>query len=178
MHMNDLVIRVLAMAPYEGMRTAIFQAADAFPNLKLDIVVGDLEQGAELVSEKGSENYDAIISRGGTAELIAKTAECPVVEIDVTFYDVLRCIKLAQNYTDHFAVVGFPSITEPTHVLCDLLQYTTRIITVRNSEDAEAALIDIRELIRWQRVRAEPGFDRVAGAVKALDEPVLVPGKA
>lgn len=45
-------------------------------------------------------------------------------------------------------------------------------------EDAEAALIDIRELIRWQRVRAESGFDRVAGAVKALDEPVLVPGKA
>ena len=45
-------------------------------------------------------------------------------------------------------------------------------------EDSEAALIDIRELIRWQRVRAEPGFDRVAGAVKALDEPVLVPGKA
>lgn len=142
--MNDLVIRVLAVAPYEGMRTAIFQAADAFPNLKLDIVVGDLEQGAELVSEKGSENYDAIISRGGTAELIAKTAECPVVEIDVTFYDVLRCIKLAQNYTDHFAVVGFPSITELTHVLCDLLQYTTRIITVRNSEDAEAALHALR----------------------------------
>ena len=142
--MNDLVIRVLAVAPYEGMRTAIFHAADAFPNLKLDIVVGDLERGAELVRQKGSENYDAIISRGGTATMIAKTAECPVIEIDVTFYDVLRCIKLAQNYTDHFAVVGFPSITEPTHVLCDLLQYSTRIITVHKQEDAEAALEALR----------------------------------
>ena len=128
--MDDPVIRVLAVAPYEGMRSALLQAADAFPHLRLDVVVGDLERGAELVRQKGSENYDAIISRGGTAALIARTAECPVIEIDVTFYDVLRCIKLAQNYTYHFAVVGFSSITEPTHVLCDLLQYSTRIITL------------------------------------------------
>ena len=44
-------------------------------------------------------------------------------------------------------------------------------------EDAEAALIDIRELIRWQRVRAEPGFDRVAGAVKASMNQSLYPAK-
>ena len=142
--MNELKIRVLAVAPYEGMRTEIIQAADAFPNLKLDIVVGDLEQGARLVREKGSENYDAIISRGGTAELIAQTAECPVVEIDITFYDVLRCFRLAQNYTDHFAVVGFPSITEPTHVLCDLQQYPVRIITVHSSGEVRAALDALR----------------------------------
>ena len=57
---------------------------------------------------------------------------------------MLRCIKLAQNYTYHFAVVGFSSITEPTHVLCDLLQYSTRIITLHKPEDAEAALEALR----------------------------------
>lgn len=142
--MHSSHIRVLAVAPYEGMRTAIVQAADAFPNLTLDSVVGDLEQGAELVRRKGSENYDAIISRGGTAELIAQTAECPVIEIDITVYDVLRCIKLAENYSKRFAVVGFPGVTEPAHVLCDLLQYATRIITVRNAKDAEVALAALR----------------------------------
>lgn len=142
--MNEQIVRVLVVAPYEGLSTAILQAADSFPNVKLDIVVGDLERGAQLARQKGTECYDAIISRGGTAELLAKTADCPVIDIDVTFYDVLRCIRRAKNYTDRFAIIGFPGITKPAHILCDLLQYDIRIITVHTAEDVHAALQALR----------------------------------
>ena len=30
---------------------------------------------------------------------------------------------MVENYSSLYAVVGFPSITEPAHILCDLLGY-------------------------------------------------------
>ena len=39
--------------------------------------------------------------------------DLPVVDIHISVYDVLRTMKLAENYSSLYAIVGFPSITEP-----------------------------------------------------------------
>ena len=59
--------------------------------------------------------YDAIISRGGTATLIRETTDLPVISIQLSVYDVLRTIRLAQSYSNLYAIVGFPDITEAAH---------------------------------------------------------------
>ena len=44
--------------------------------------------GAEIVKRYGTEDYDAIISRGGTAQLIQTLTEIPVISIRLSVYDV------------------------------------------------------------------------------------------
>lgn len=105
----DTPLHILAIAPYEAMKDALLRAAESFPVLRLTAYTGDLEEGAEIVRQMGAEAYDAIISRGGTAELIRPVTELPVIEIPVSVYDVLRTIKLSENYTDQCAIVGFPA---------------------------------------------------------------------
>ena len=62
--------RILGIAPYDGMRTAMEQAAQAYPNVEMDIYTGDLEDGQAIVQQMPPNSYDCIISRGGTAALI------------------------------------------------------------------------------------------------------------
>ena len=82
--------RILGIAPYDGMRTAMEQAAQAYPNVELEVYTGDLEEGQAIVQRMAPNSYDCIISRGGTATLIRQVTDLPVVDIHISVYDVLR----------------------------------------------------------------------------------------
>ena len=127
--------RILGIAPYEGMHAVMERAAQAYPNVQLDIFTGDLDEGVAIVQRMPPSAYDCIISRGGTATLIRKVTDLPVIEINLSVYDVLSAIKLAENYSNLYAIVGFPSITEPAHTLCDLLGYNLDILTVHSADE-------------------------------------------
>ena len=68
-----------------------------------------------------------------------------MVSIQLSVYDVLRAIKMAENYSNLYAIVGFPSITQPAHTLCDLLRLDMDIITIHNLEETNRALDRLRE---------------------------------
>jgi len=89
--------------------------------------------------------YDVIISRGGTAELIQSAVELPVIDISISVYDILLSIKLAESYNGKFVIAGFPGITANAHLLCDLLQYDVDIITFKDSADAVNRLKKAKE---------------------------------
>lgn len=143
--MDAPVTHILGIAPYEGMQTAMERIAEEYPNIQLDAYTGDLEEGAAIVRACQTENYDVIISRGGTADRIREVTDLPVVSIQLSVYDVLRAIKMAENYSQLYAIVGFPSITEPAHTLCDLLRLDMDIITIRSTAEADRALDRLRE---------------------------------
>lgn len=137
---NVPVIHTLVIAPYEGIRIPILQAAEAFPRLQLDVRIADLDEGVALVERMDLSIYDVIVSRGGTAQLIRPMVALPVVDIEISMYDVLKAMRLASSYGDRYAVVGFPNITAAAHTLCDLLQEHVRIETVHGATDAASAL--------------------------------------
>ena len=132
--------RILGIAPYDGMRTAMEQAAQAYPNVELEVYTGDLEEGQAIVQRMAPNSYDCIISRGGTATLIRQVTDLPVVDIHISVYDVMRTMKLAENYSSLYAIVGFPSITEPAHTLCSLLDFNLDILTVNNAAEVRHTL--------------------------------------
>lgn len=143
--MKDRTIRILGIAPYEGMKVAMERAAENYPDIQLDIYTGDLQEGVSIVQETAKDLYDCIISRGGTAELIRQICDTPVVEIPLMIYDVLHAINLAENYTDKYAIVGFPSITGPAHTLCNLLHYDLNILTIHSQEQAIETLEKLKQ---------------------------------
>ena len=138
---TEAPLRILAIAPYEAMRIALLRAAEAYPGIEIDAFTGDLQEGVAIMRQTSLEHYDAVISRGGTAELIRPETDLPVIEIPVSVYDVLRTIKLSENYTGQCAVVGFPGVTENAHILCNLLRKDNiPIQTVNDAQSAESVL--------------------------------------
>ena len=74
-----------------------------------------------------------------------RVTHIPVIEISLSVYDILRAMKLAENYSDKYAVVGFPSITSSAHLLCDLLQYKIDIVTIHNENEVESTLRELKK---------------------------------
>lgn len=142
--MSEGMIKILGIAPYEGMKTIMQKLAKERNDIDLDVYVGDLNKGVEIARRNFHSNYDVIISRGGTAELIGRSTHIPVIEVSLSVYDILRAIKLAENYADRYAIVGFPGITGSAHLLCDLLQYQIDIFTIHSADEVQDTLKDLK----------------------------------
>ncbi len=113
-------------------------------DMELDAFVGNLNDGVRIVQQNIHKNYDVIISRGGTAALIEAMTQIPVVEISLSVYDILRAIKLAENYANRYAIVGFPGITDSAHTLSALLQYQIDIFTIHRQEEVPETLAELK----------------------------------
>lgn len=133
-------IKILGIAPYKSLQSMMEKLAKNRNDIELTVFVGDMQEGVEIVQNCETFKYDVIISRGGTAELLQEIADIPVIEIPLSLYDILRAIKLSENYNSKHAIVGFPSITKNAHFLCDLLQYEIDIFTIHNSLEISTTL--------------------------------------
>lgn len=138
-------VKLLAIAPYEGLAEILHSISNKRHDILIKIETGDLSEGVQLAQNHLDNDFDAIISRGGTADLLRSTVEIPVIEISISVYDVLRAIKMAELYDAKFSVVGFSTITECAKLLSDLLQFNLDIITFINEEDVEPSLRKLKD---------------------------------
>lgn len=143
--MNDK-IRILGIAPYNGMKTQMIKAAEDYKD-RIDLVVldGDLQEGVSAARNNFHGDFDVIISRGGTARMIRDQVSVPVVEIDLTDYDILRAMRLAENISTDIAVVGFPNITEAIQGISTLLSKKLRIFTIESADKLDNTMQHIHD---------------------------------
>lgn len=137
--------RILGIAPYEGIQSLMNQVAKHRDDIELTSFIGDLKEGLSIASKYSISDFDVIISRGGTAELIRKNCSIPVVEISLSAIDILRSLKLVQNVNKKYALIGFPAITKNAQLLCDVLQYSIDIYTIHNEQDAKDILAPLSQ---------------------------------
>ena len=138
-------IRVLGIAPYEGMKTLMSSVVADYPQIDLTLFVGDMEQGLEIARSNFHGDYDVVISRGGTAKMLQKNLALPVIEIDISMYDILCALKLADGLTGKTAMVSFANITSSAHLLCDLMKYNMDIYTIDSAEAEEPTLRQLQK---------------------------------
>ena len=138
-------IRVLGIAPYESMKTLMSSVVADYPQIDLTLFVGDMEQGLEIARSNFHGDYDVVISRGGTAKMLQKNLALPVIEIDISMYDILCALKLADGLTGKTAMVSFANITSSAHLLCDLMKYNMDIYTIDSAEAVEPTLRQLQK---------------------------------
>ena len=131
--------RLLCIAPYENMSAVMKTVAEEFP-VELTVYVGDLEAGLELALRDFHNDYDAVISRGGTAAMLRRRLTLPVVEIPVTMVEIVRAIHLAGNLSQPIAVVGHPNITERAKNIQNLLHIPVAAFPIEGADQARQQL--------------------------------------
>lgn len=137
-------IRILAIAPYASMKSLLTKLAKQYPDIDLTITVGDLKKGVEIAQNNFHENYDVIISRGGTAKLIQQSVSIPVIEIKTSAYDILRTLKLSDADTKKVAVIGFSNITENLLSLKELLPYKIDVFAIDRTDEIISVLQNLK----------------------------------
>lgn len=137
-------IRILAIAPYASMKSLLIKLAKEYSNIDLTVTIGDLKKGVEIAKNNFHENYDIIISRGGTAKLIQQSVSLPVIEINTSAYDILRTLKLSDANTKKVAVVGFSNITENLLSLKELLPYKIDVFSINCTDESDSILQSLK----------------------------------
>lgn len=135
--------KLLGIAPYDGIRLLMREAASQREDIVLDAYTGNLEDGCALAQQYAGD-YDCIISRGDTAQQIRQVTTKPIVEIEFSAYDLLQSINLARSCADKWAIVGFAPITKNAKIISDLLQYNLDIFTLQTKEDADWIISEIK----------------------------------
>ena len=137
-------IRVLGIAPYEGMKTLMANLAGEYPRMDLTLFVGDRELGLEIARANFHGNYDVVISRGDTAAMLRRDLSLPVVEINVSMYDLLCALRLANGLEGPTAFLAAPNIAENAQRLCEVMGLSTEIYTYDAPDKVEPILLGLR----------------------------------
>lgn len=138
-------IRALGIAPYEGMKHMMASLQEEYPQIDLTLFVGDRDEGLEIARSNFHGNYDVVISRGGTANMLRQNLALPVIEIDITVYDLLFALKLTDGLTGKIAIVCAANISSSARRLCGLMGYDMAIYTYDLPETVEQIMRKIRD---------------------------------
>ena len=137
--------RILAIAPNEGVAQVIQEVCRSRSDVSVILRIGDLENGLLLMQAEDRHSYDMILSRGGTARLLALHSRKPVVEIRSGLPDLLRAIRLVYTYHQNFAIIGFKNMTVGIETIIDMISPTIRVITIQKAEEVSPALLALKE---------------------------------
>jgi len=122
------------ISPYKKMGELFSEICREF-NKKIVIKIGDLEEGAHQAVELEEQGViDVVISRGGTAIAIKrKVTDLPVVEVQVSGFDLIRVLNQARQETNRVAVVGFYPFTYGIKGLGDIMNIDIKILTLKEN---------------------------------------------
>lgn len=137
-------VRVLGIAPYEGMKALMLELRGEYPRMDLTVFTGDREHGLEIAKNNFHGNYDVVVSRGGTADMLRREMALPVVEIEFSVYDILRALKLLGGATGRIAIISAADLTHNAKMLCDLMGYDPAIYTYQTRGEAEGILLHLQ----------------------------------
>lgn len=112
---------------------------------KVDCYLGYLNKGVEIARKAEADGVDVIVTRGGTAELIAKSGILvPIVEIPITFQDLAEIMLQAQKITGRdnpeIAVLAFSNMMRSVEVFAKVMDINLKVYQLVLEEEIEAAV--------------------------------------
>lgn len=139
--MNTLRISLLLIAPYQSMADSILEICKNYPEILPEPFIGNLEDGIRYCKEAMStRQYDLILSRGGTTTALRQAVSIPVVDLEVSAYDMLRAIISAKQYGRDFEIIGFSNITMQAHLLGETTGWDLKISEIHSRESAKQVI--------------------------------------
>lgn len=140
------MIKALVIVPYEGLYEMMKEIQQQVDDIQLDIELGNLHEGVAIAKDAEHNGYNVIISRGGTASMIQEAVSLPVIDIQVTGYDVLRIITLVKGFSRKAAIVGFSNITHGAATICKLLDLDIETLTITKDVEVQEKLSNLKKL--------------------------------
>ena len=136
-------VKGLVIAPYEGLKqTFLAVAPDYADQIDLDIYVGNLQDGLEIVKTV-QDRYDIIISRGGTATLISSNTDKIVIDVRISGYDFMRIFKMVENVKAKKAMVGYENVISGANSVNVFMQADVDLFTITSSRQLPQLLKDL-----------------------------------
>ncbi len=137
--------RILLIAPYPELAQVALEAASDFPELELTVHKGDLREGLEAALGVFGTDFDAVISRGGTAQMLEDEITVPVFEIGVSGADLLASLAKHNPLGRRTAVIGFSNALESVSQVADFSDFDLDVFEVSFEDELPLILQEVQE---------------------------------
>lgn len=130
------MIKTLVIAPYPGLVALINQLDEQLTAFDLTVEQGDLTRSLELLDKYKHDDFDLIISRGGTAGLIRKHTTIPVLNMQISGYDILRILTLLKGYqSTTIGMIGFADVIKSFESVSNLMDIDIEYMEVEHENE-------------------------------------------
>lgn len=187
-------IKLALVAPFDSLRQTARQVLaerDGEIAGRVLLLEGDMYQGLAHAKRVVAQGVDAVVSRGGTALLLAQEINVPVVSVQVSALDIIRALKKLGRYHGVVGVVGFWNVIYECADLRDLLDVNLRPVTLKCMEETPQRLAELRnsgvsaiigdhnsvlvaERLGMKGVLIESGRDAIYRALKEAEHIAMV----
>jgi PAS domain S-box-containing protein len=142
---------ILLIAPYEELEKTAKEVVMEH-GLQVDVIQGNLSDGSNIAKRAEEKGVEVIISRGGTYQAIKNVVSIPVIEIQVSAFDILRALKDLLDYRGPIGIVGYENVVFGIDTLIDVLGLDLIRVIFKNEEEAprqvyEVASKGVREFV-------------------------------
>lgn len=135
---------IVFVLPFEGLAQTAMTVAGEW-KIPAQALVGDLDQGVAHALAAEAAGAEVIISRGGTASMIAQAVSIPVVEIRVTSSDILRNFSQLGSFRGTIGLAGFRNIIYGCEEVGRFLGLKMVQLVIPSQEEAMRVIAEARD---------------------------------
>ncbi|MBP1920654.1 sigma 54-interacting transcriptional regulator [Youngiibacter multivorans] len=124
------MIKILFIVPYPELRDIVLDIISERNEVglyEINVIVSTVDS----IPQIDSNNYDVIIARGYSADIISKKyADIPIIKLDISGYDVFRSLyECVESYhPKHIAIIGTPNLKNNDNYLQDVFKCKISIL--------------------------------------------------
>lgn len=140
---------IIFVAPNQQIANLVIEVAEEIGE-EIQVEVGDLKNGVQIAQENEGK-VNVIISRGGTALAIKERVDLlPVIEIQISGFDIVQALHKAKSYNEKVGVVGFKNVIYGTKSMeeilgLDISKYELKSETINNEDLVRDKIIEAKE---------------------------------
>ncbi len=97
-------MKIAFIAPYEDLARLV-NSVSVEMGIKVDVFPGVFKGGAGTAKELEKQNYDIVISRGATYYNISSEVNIPVINCDITSFDILYALYEAVKFSKKIGLI-------------------------------------------------------------------------
>lgn len=108
----------------------------------IEVRTGLLSDGVDIAKELVRNGVEVLISRGGTSDYLKREFRAvPVIDIEISSYDIAEAIMSAKKYNVNIALIVFKNMLFENRDLSELFDCNIRVYYLEEEDGAEATIL-------------------------------------
>jgi transcriptional regulator with PAS, ATPase and Fis domain len=136
--------RIGLILPYEKINNEEF---NAFKDLKdVEVKIGILNEAFNAATELINNGAEVLVCRGGTVDYLKKHFKSiPIIDIEISSYDIAEAINKAKKFDDNLAFIVFRKMLFEDKKLPLVFDFNIKIYFIENESEVRGAILKAKE---------------------------------
>ncbi|PKM87919.1 MAG: sigma-54-dependent Fis family transcriptional regulator [Firmicutes bacterium HGW-Firmicutes-12] len=120
------------------IQSIAYKYTDTVKLITVDTILDNVLPKALEMEE--NQEADVFVSAGGNARLLSRHLKSPLIEVQVTGFDILLALKKAREYSERIGVITYQSKIPCLEEVTNMLTFSVRELTYTTIEELDSIL--------------------------------------